>query len=150
MKISDEEYLKLLYKKLLHREPDLDGFKSHLKELKNGVDRSIVFLRIAESNERKEIELDKANVNTQRGISSFVSSDDAFGYNQILKLSRKYFNNSEFFVKLAEKENIFRNKKSEVNCIAVYYWKISTLGLGFCSAVSQSPGVSKCSMARGD
>lgn len=48
---SDEEYVAFLYRKLLGREPDPDGFAGHIGELANGAGRDEIFYRFLESGE---------------------------------------------------------------------------------------------------
>jgi glycosyltransferase involved in cell wall biosynthesis len=131
--MNNKKFIQLLYKKLLNRDPDDGGLKNYLLEMEGGADPITIFESIANSNERFSIENESLSARDEGYIKAFYNEkkhakNHIYDLEYILKSSRKFFNNTDFFKNLSKKKNIFQNKKSEIKNIAFYYWRMNNGG----------------------
>jgi glycosyltransferase involved in cell wall biosynthesis len=131
--MNNKKFIELLYKKLLNRDADDGGLKNYLLEMEGGADPMSIFESIANSNERFAIENEFLSACDDGYIKAFNNKNKyiknhIYDLEYILKSSRKFFNNTDFFKNLSNVKNIFLNKNSEIKNIAIYYWRMNNGG----------------------
>ena len=111
-KLTPEEFVQSLYRILLDREPDREGFTSHVKLLKKTRDKSQIVNSFLKSKEYKEKHVTP------------VPELPPFDVETVLEASRRHFRDIDFIYKLRNVKNLAERKKREVRTIAIYYHRL--------------------------
>jgi glycosyltransferase involved in cell wall biosynthesis len=122
---SPEEYVTLLYRSLLGREPDDHGLVAHSAALRrHGNPTEIVkeFLGSSEYRKRSAIRpLDAA----PKAMDAAVSQDPcAF----LLEAATHHFRDPAFLKQLSQRDDLFPIRPRQVKTIALYYWRMNNGG----------------------
>ncbi len=125
---SPEEYIALLYRSLLGREPDDAGLIAHASALRRHGDPTEIMKTFLESEEyqNRSINLYLSQNENFVGSSSLSSTDDALSF--ILKASERHFSDPAFLKTLAKRQDLFSSRTRPVKKIALYYWRMNNGG----------------------
>lgn len=126
---SHEEYVALLYRFLLEREPDELGLSAHSTAFRRHGNPTKILKGFLESEEYR-----KRNYKSRtHGLANIQSVDLASPPTQdscsfILHASEKYFQNPVFLRKIADRKDLFPTRTRPVRTIALYYWRLNNGG----------------------
>ena len=133
--LSAEEYVSSLYKNLLKRSPDPEGFAAHVKFMKNGGDASRVFNTFVNSEEYK-----KGNDRSDLGSKQDKTLDEtilpfkdieasSFDLEMVIEASRTHFSDRSFLGNIGNVPSLVGRKKRNVETIALYYHQLHRGGI---------------------
>jgi glycosyltransferase involved in cell wall biosynthesis len=127
--LSPEEYVASLYRTLLRREPDDEGFLGHVRSLRKHGDPTKIFQNILNSEEYRFRERtgfrDSDNDDTRRVNTSFLDQNIN---RRVLEYSRVHFSDSDFIENLYLRSDLHKRIRRHVRKVAVYYPKMSNGG----------------------
>lgn len=149
-KVSPEEFVHSLYRNLLTREPDPEGFKAHVTYLKktNNMARTVKSFIESEEYKKKRVDsvvdaysrqpdfvsIDKnpSNIPVPKDIITQISSLDlndnlekpSFDVKLVLDASCHHFRDFDFIYNLRNVPHLTERKKRQVRTIAIYYHRL--------------------------
>lgn len=127
--LSPEEYVSLLYRTILQREPDDEGLRSHAAALRTHGDPTRIMDAFVNSEENRNSLIDKqlgTIVGAQGADRSQSPIKDHLSF--VISASERHFSDIEFLKQLARFGEATPPKSGRVKNIGLYYWRMNNGG----------------------
>lgn len=130
---SPEEYVTLLYRSLLGREPDDEGLVAHTAALRKHRNPTKIVKEFLESDEYRKRSIKTPLVETvdneeigRSALGDGPVEQEANAF--ILAASARHFRDPAFLKQLAGREDLFPVRPRPIKTIALYYWRMNNGG----------------------
>jgi glycosyltransferase involved in cell wall biosynthesis len=131
--LSPEEYIASLYRVLLKREPDDQGFLENVRGLREHGDYTRVLRSFLDSPEFRDVELrqrcERHGEGQLEAPAGFKPpSEDPLHTSHLIACSRNHFDDVSFLRNIERRSKLYGRVKRKIKTIAVYYPKMNNGG----------------------